>query len=200
MRYSFVDRMLDPGAMELPMTKPHYLCSCLMALMINVAWADSISPYAGQEERDIKALSSEDVEAYLSGKGMGLAKAAELNGYPGPAHVLALATELDLTPDQKQRTEALFRSMEAKASDLGHALIEQERELDQQFASKAATQESVAVILRRIGELQAGVRAAHLQAHLAQLEVLTPSQVAKYQQLRGYAGAAMHPQGHQHQQ
>ena len=37
---------------------------------------------------------------------MGLAKAAELNHYPGPAHVLTLATELALTPDQKARTDA----------------------------------------------------------------------------------------------
>ena len=175
-----------------------YIYPCLMALMVNVAWADSTSPYAGQETRDIKALAPEDVDAYLSGKGMGLAKAAELNGYPGPAHVLAMATELDLSPDQKRRTEALFTSMETKATDLGHALIEQERELDQQFASKAATPESVAAILQRIGELQARVRGAHLQAHLAQLEILTPLQVAKYEKLRGYTGAITHQGNHQH--
>jgi len=180
------------------MTKLLYLYPCLMAVMINAASADSTSPYAGQNTRDIKSLAPEDVDAYLSGKGMGLAKAAELNGYPGPAHVLALASELDLSPNQKQRTEALFTSMEAKAADLGHALIEQERELDEQFASKQATQESVAAILQRIGELQAKVRGAHLQAHLAQLEILTSSQVAKYQELRGYTGATAHEGSHQH--
>jgi Spy/CpxP family protein refolding chaperone len=180
---------------------PKLLCfwPCLMALMINVAWADSTSPYVGQDRRDIKALAPEDAEAYLSGKGMGLAKAAELNGYPGPAHALAMATELGLSPDQKQRTEALFTSMEGKAIDLGHALIEQERELDRQFASKTATLESVAATLQRIGELQAKVRGAHLQAHLVQLEILTPLQVAKYQELRGYAGANAHEGSHQHQ-
>jgi Spy/CpxP family protein refolding chaperone len=180
---------------------PKVLCfwPCLMALVISVAWANPTSPNAGQETRDIKALAPEDVDAYLSGKGMGLAKAAELNGYPGPAHVLALATELDLSPNQKQRTKALFTSMEAKATDLGHALIEQERELDEQFASKRATQESVAVTLQRIGDLQAKVRGVHLQAHLAQLEILTPAQVARYQELRGYAGANAHDGDHQHQ-
>ena len=180
------------------MNKLLCVCPCLMALMINVALADSASPYAGQQTRDIKALAPEDVEAYLSGKGMGLAKAAELNGYPGPVHVLAMATQLDMSPDQKQRTEALFTSMEAKATALGHALVEQERELDRRFASKTATPESVAVTLQRIGELQAKVRGAHLQAHLAQLEILTPTQVAKYQELRGYTGATMHQRDHQH--
>jgi hypothetical protein len=184
--------------MELPMPKLLCFWPFLIALMTNVAWADSTSPYAGQEARDIKALAPEDVDAYLSGKGMGLAKAAELNGYPGPAHVLALATELNLTPDQKRRTQALFSSIETKATDLGHALIEQERELDRQFAAKTATPESVAVTLQRIGELQAKVRGAHLQAHLAQLEILTTSQVAKYEELRGYMGANMHQGEHQH--
>ncbi len=76
------------------------------------------SPYAGQESRAIKALSAEDVDAYLSGKGVGLAKAAELNGYPGPAHVLELSSQLSLTPEQLTRTEALFASMQAKATEL----------------------------------------------------------------------------------
>jgi len=180
------------------MSKLRHVCICFMAMMMNVAWADSTSPYAGQDTRDIKALAPEDVDAYLSGKGMGLAKAAELNGYPGPAHVLAMASELDLSPNQKQRTEALFTSMEAKATALGHALIEQERQLDQQFASKTATQGSVAAKLQRIGDLQAKIRETHLQAHLAQLEILTPFQVAKYQELRGYTGATTHQGNPQH--
>jgi Spy/CpxP family protein refolding chaperone len=184
--------------MELPMPKLLCFWPCLMALMSNVVWADSTSPYIGQETRDIKALAPEDVDAYLSGKGMGLAKAAELNGYPGPAHVLAMSDELQLSPSQKQRTEALFSAMEAKAIALGHALIAQERELDEQFASKRITQESLAALLRGIGELQAQVRGAHLQAHLAQLAILTPSQVAKYQELRGYTGANEHQGNHLH--
>jgi Spy/CpxP family protein refolding chaperone len=180
------------------MTKLLCFWPCLMVLMIDVVWADSTSPYAGQETRTIKALAPEDVDAYLSGKGMGLAKAAELNGYPGPAHVLAMADELKLSPSQKQRTEALFGSMEAKAIALGHTLIAQERELDEQFASKRITEESLAVLLRHIGELQSQVRGVHLEAHLEQLAILTPSQVAKYQELRGYMGANEHQHNHQH--
>lgn len=180
------------------MTKLLYLCICAVALTIKVVWADSTSAYAGQETRDIKALAPEDVDAYLSGKGIGLAKAAELNGYPGPAHVLAMSDELQLNPSQKRRTEVLFNTMQAKAIALGHALIEQERELDDQFSSKKITQELLAVLLRRIGELQAQVRGTHLEAHLAQLAILTPSQVAKYQELRGYTDATVHQGNHQH--
>ena len=81
------------------------------------AIAAPVSGYAGQESREIKALSPEEVDAYLSGKGMGFAKAAELNGYPGPAHVLELAAELQLSADQRRRTEALFAAMQSQALD-----------------------------------------------------------------------------------
>ena len=60
------------------------------------AMAD-VSSYAGQEMRAIKSLSPQEVADLLAGRGMGLAKAAELNHYPGPRHVLDLARELDLT-------------------------------------------------------------------------------------------------------
>jgi len=81
--------------------------------------ANPPSPYTGQEARDIKALSAQEVQDYLAGKGMGLAKAAELNRYPGPAHVLELAAPLNLTAEQKIRTQELFKRMEKKAIGLG---------------------------------------------------------------------------------
>jgi len=48
-------------------------------------------PYAGQEKRQISSLSQQDVDDLLGGKGWGLAKPAELNGYPGPAHEIGRA-------------------------------------------------------------------------------------------------------------
>jgi Spy/CpxP family protein refolding chaperone len=174
----------------------HFIVACLVAasacsFAAPVAAAES--PYVGQESRAIKALSPEDVEAYLSGKGMGLAKAAELNGYAGPAHVLELASQLSLTPEQRARTEALFASMQGKATELGRALVEQERELDRLFASKTITPERLASALTEIGLLQARVRGAHLEAHLAQVAILTPEQNARYAELRGYSGAGPQP-------
>ena len=49
------------------------------------------SPYAGQQARQVKALSKAEIEGLLAGRGLGYAKAAELNHYPGPRHVLDLA-------------------------------------------------------------------------------------------------------------
>jgi len=155
-------------------------CFLATALLTGFVDAKAASPYVGQESREIKALSREDVDSYLSGKGMGLAKAAELNGYPGPSHVLALASDLGITAEQKQRTESLFKSMQSKAIALGRSLVDEERKLDELFSSKAITQESLARSLKRIGELQAQVRQVHLETHLAQIEILTAAQVSKY--------------------
>src|SRR5262245_58595568 len=113
------------------------------ALLVTFGSAYSQSPYAGQESREIKALSPKEVSDLLAGKGMGLALAAELNGYPGPAHVLELAAQLQLTPEQKLRTEALFKRMQAGAMSVGRQLVDEERALDQQFASKSVTPTSL---------------------------------------------------------
>ena len=151
-----------------------------------------VSPYVAQGSLSIKSLSPEEVDAYLSGKGVGLAKAAELNGYAGPKHVLELASQLGLSPEQRAQTEALFASMLSKATPLGQALVEEERKLDQLFATRAVTPELLATALGEIGSLQAGVRGAHLEAHLAQVKILTPEQNARYARLRGYGSSGEH--------
>jgi Spy/CpxP family protein refolding chaperone len=150
------------------------------------------SPYAGEEGREIKALSAEDVNAYVTGQGMGFAKAAELNGYAGPKHVLDLASELELTVEQRTRTQALFASMQTKAVALGRQLVDEERKLDGLFASSSITQNSLQESVTRIGALQADVRATHLDAHLEQAKILTPEQRAHYLRLRGYHAPGAH--------
>jgi Spy/CpxP family protein refolding chaperone len=168
------------------------LASVVFALALGSASALAASPYSGQESREIKALSAEEVSALLAGKGSGFAKAAELNGFAGPAHVLELASELQLTGEQRARTEALFASMSATAAARGRALVDKERELDALFATRAITPERLTSSLREIGALQAAVRAAHLEAHLAQVEILTSEQNSSYSKLRGYGVAAEH--------
>lgn len=153
--------------------------------------------YAGQESREVKALSPEDIQAYSSGKGMGFAKAAEFNGYPGPSHVLALSEQLKLTPEQKMQTKILFESMEKNAINFGLPLVEEERKLDQLFSSKTITPNLLSSSLEHIAQLQAKLRTTHLEAHLAQVRILTPEQVALYAQLRGYtSNTPTHGHGH----
>jgi hypothetical protein len=160
----------------------------VLLLMFQLSHAAPASAYVGQEGREIKALAPQDVKAYLAGKGMGLARAAELNGYAGPAHVLELGQQLVLTAEQTARTEAAFASMERKAISLGVALVDAERRLDQLFATKAITPELLTRALEDIGALQAQVRGVHLAAHLEQVAILTPQQNVRYAQLRGYSG------------
>jgi hypothetical protein len=83
--------------------------------------------------------------------------------------------------------------MQSKAARLGAALVDEERHLDQLFRERSVTSDSLASQLSKIGALQAEVRGAHLEAHLAELQILTPAQTAEYAALRGYAAQ---PVGH----
>ena len=147
------------------------------------------SPYAGQETRPIKALSEDEVRDYLAGSGMGFAKAAELNRYPGPRHVLELADRLALSPEQRQRTERLFASMRAEAVRLGEEIVAQERELDARFAAGAISTAELDRRTAALGALQGRLRATHLRAHLVQRDILTAEQRRQYDALRGYGQA-----------
>src|SRR5210317_2643476 len=73
------------------------------------------SSYAGQEDREIKSLSESDIEELKNGRGWGLAKAAELNGVPGPAHLLEMKSEIALSKDQVKKIEAIYKEMKRKA-------------------------------------------------------------------------------------
>lgn len=149
------------------------------------------SSYSGQEQRDIKALSAEEIQSYLAGSGAGLAKAAELNHYPGPAHVLELADELRLNPEQKQRTQVILDVMQKQAVRHGKVLLQRERELDRQFVAGKITADALHSALQKIGESYADVRGAHLKAHIEQRAILTHEQIAAYDKLRGYAPGAL---------
>jgi hypothetical protein len=61
------------------------------------------TPYAGFQQRTVKALSEQEIADLRAGRGMGLALAAELNGYPGPAHVLEKADALGLSSAQRAK-------------------------------------------------------------------------------------------------
>jgi Spy/CpxP family protein refolding chaperone len=149
------------------------------------------SPYAGMQERDIKALSDGDIDGLLSGSGMGYAMAAELNGYPGPKHVLELADELALTDEQRQQTEVLFAAMQSEAVALGRQLIALETDLDAAFASGQVTADDIRDLTARIGAVEGMLRAVHLNTHLKMTPLLSMHQRHMYQELRGYGEGGM---------
>ena len=87
-----------------------------------------MSKYAGQENRKIKSLSPDDIEELQNGNGWGLAKAAELNGVPGPVHLLELKDEIGLSKQQAAKIKILYDQMKIDAILLGKRLIAQELE------------------------------------------------------------------------
>lgn len=157
---------------------------CLVFLVSTAAAAGQ--PDADPATRSVAGLSEVQREGYVAGQGMGMALAAELNGYPGPRHVLDLAEELNLSTVQIDQTRALFESMQTEAREIGAEVVEMERRLDNLFASGDLTPEDVSDLTRQIGELKGQLRNAHLQTHITQHGILTTEQNEAYQQLRGY--------------
>jgi Spy/CpxP family protein refolding chaperone len=171
------------------------LPSLIVVTLVTAASAQH-QPYAGMQVRPIKTLSDQQIDDLKSGRGMGLALAAELNGYPGPMHVLELGDRLDLTADQRARVQALFNDMKSEAVPLGEKLIAQETELDRQFATRNITPASLGAATAAIGETQALLRNTHLKYHLATLDVLTAPQASRYVELRGYQSHHQVPSHH----
>lgn len=173
-----------------------FLSTVTFACAAALALPAETSSYATETGRRIKALSDTEIANYLAGRGMGLARAAELNRYPGPRHVLDLRAELALTAEQIAQLQQFFNTMDAAARSAGAELVAREKELDRLFAERHATADRVAALTAEIGRLHGVVRAAHLNAHVDTAAVLTPEQIARYDELRGYqepgAAAAAH--------
>jgi hypothetical protein len=171
----------------------------VFALLLLPASAGAQGPYAGWQSRSIKALSDEQVADLRAGRGIGLALTAELNGYPGPTHVLELAERLQLTDVQRARVGELYAAMRAEALPLGERLIAQERALEHLFAARTATPENLSAATHAIGVTSGALRAAHLKYHLFTLEALTGPQARLYAELRGY-GSGQTPAHHHRRQ
>jgi len=148
---------------------------------------DHTSPYVGHTDREIKALSAEEIAGLLNGDGLGMALPAELNQYPGPLHVLKLGQMLDLSDEQESQIQAIFQAMKEQARSLGQKIVEQERHLDQSFAESTVTETSLGELLEAIAQSRAELRATHLRAHLRVLPILTEAQREHYEKARGYA-------------
>ena len=144
------------------------------------------APYAGMQARAVKALSDQQVADLRAGRGMGLALAGELNGYPGPLHVIELADRIGLSADQRQRVQQLYEAMKVEAISVGEKLISAETTLDRAFKDRTITLERLTELSAAIGKTQGELRAVHLKYHLLTAELLTSDQSRRYVELRGY--------------
>ena len=85
----------------------------IVAAAFAIGSAVAQTPYAGMQTRSIKALSDQQIADLRSGRGMGLALAAELNGYPGPSHLLELADKIGLSDAQRNSARSMFEVKKA---------------------------------------------------------------------------------------
>lgn len=155
-------------------------------ILLSSIVAASDQPYRLQQHRDIKVLSQKEQIDLLAGKGMGLAKAAELNHYPGPRHLLDHAQILTLTDMQVSELKKLFTVMQKRAIKLGKRLVKQEEILDQLFASSTINSELLSQSLYKITKIQSDLRFVHLNTHIKTKSFLSEEQIAIYDHIRGY--------------
>jgi len=145
------------------------------------------SSYVGEESRKIKSLSQDDIMALQKGAGWGMAKAAELNGYPGPKHIIQMQDEINLTLLQKSKINLEFQKMQTKAMALGNELILLEEKLNNAFSNKSINEIKLDEYITDIMDVRARLRLVHLSTHLKTPSILTQEQVILYNDLRGYS-------------
>ena len=186
------------------MKNVRYIVASILCILVSGALPGALlaqheSEYAGQETREIKSLSEADIHELRNGEGWGLAKAAELNGIPGPAHLLEMKDEISLSENQVMKIRELHVAMKEQAIPLGNELIELERELGDRFADRSINESALEELLMKIAHTTMRLRFVHLSTHLETPEILTAEQIRKYNELRGYGSGdpcSNVPEGH----
>lgn len=176
----------------------HIVAAGILISIGPLSMANSTSPYAGMQVREIKSLSEDDLSQLRRGAGWRLALPAELNGMPGPAHVLELKDELSLTAEQTESAQALFDQMKNDAIPVGERLIEAEKQIESVFASGEVDENTLRSLLKAAEQARSELRFIHLSQHYKTSDILTNKQVSRYNQLRGYVedSCANIPAGH----
>ncbi len=160
-----------------------------LVLTSQPAWSEEPtyqSDYVGQEKREIKTLSPDDISQLREGRGWGLAKAAELNGLPGPIHLLEMQEEIELSSEQIEKITHIYEKMKTDAQRLGNRLIALEKSLNSEFVNKTITDKRLKQLLTAIAETRKVLRYTHLSAHLSTPALLSEKQLTAYNSLRGY--------------
>jgi Spy/CpxP family protein refolding chaperone len=132
-------------------------------------------------------MSPEEINELETGAGAGFARAAELNGYPGPRHILDLQDKLDLSEDQLAEVQKLYDEMNSEARQGGTEILQLETELEVAFREGTIDGATLETKVSTLAEKYGALRLLHLRTHLNAIQLLTPHQLALYNQLRGYS-------------
>ncbi len=149
---------------------------------------DGHSPYADRFDPSvaIRSLTPEQVGQIERGEGGGFALPAELNGVPGPRHVLDLAAELDLSDEQEAHVQTVLDEMRVDAVVAGDRYLDAVLTLEDGFRDGTLAADDLTARITEVHRREGELAAAHLAAHLETAALLTPAQVAEYGRLRGY--------------
>ncbi|MDH3660820.1 MAG: hypothetical protein OEU92_12485 [Alphaproteobacteria bacterium] len=156
------------------------------------------APYEGYQTREIKSLSEQDIADIRRGAGWGLALLAELNGKPGPAHLLELKDDIGLSGEQVAAIEIVYKDMRAEAIEAGERFIEAEAALNTAFEGGDLDEARLLDLIAEAASARAALRFTHLSRHLSTPALLTEEQIRRYNVLRGYADdpCGKAPEGH----
>ena len=161
------------------------LLCCIPFVAIASDFHQHRSKYSGQEVRKIKSFSESDLKELRRGGGWGLAKAAELNGVPGPIHLLEMKEKISLTNDQVNSITASFKKMQKTAIAYGKKYIVLHEQMEKKFRERTIDKQLLRFYLTKISQVRKELTYAHLSAHLDMIAILTPDQIKLYNKLRG---------------
>ncbi|MBM3219761.1 MAG: periplasmic heavy metal sensor [Candidatus Rokubacteria bacterium] len=142
------------------------------------------APGGHAAHRQMQATLDEIDRVIASGRGAGMAFAADRHGYPGPLHVLELKDQLRLTPAQEARIIALQEAMFADSRPKSARLMEAEARLRRLFAEGVADEAGVRAAVAESERARTEVRLVHLLTHLQTRRVLTAEQRRLYHEAR----------------
>ena len=163
--------------------------TCLIAIVsmpIKAQHVHESSSYAHSRGAEVVSLTDEEVRALRHGEGMGLARAAELNHFPGPRHLLDLASDLDLSDVQVRRIQTIHDRMKSQAVAKGEDIIIAEKHLADLFASGNPSARKMTQVTEHLGNMRGQLQAIHLLAHIEAARELSADQIREYDRLRGY--------------
>ncbi len=163
------------------------VCICLLAMASMPALAQHThDPSSHSRGTEVPSLTDEEVRALRHGEGMGLARAAELNHFPGPKHLLELASELGLSNHQVIRIRSIHDRMKSQAVARGKDIIMAESHLADLFASGEPSTREVMRMTGHLGTMRGQLQSIHLLAHIEAARELSTDQIREYDRLRGY--------------
>lgn len=114
---------------------------------------------------------------------------AERNLFPAPQTAIFMANDLGLDGAQRRRLHELQLALDSEMATIGRRIQAEEARLDRAFMENVIDSGRIDGLTARIGALQAQLRAARLRAHLATRDLLSPEQLLRYAELRGFEAA-----------